>query len=58
MRPFFGANTLNGLNAGCNGITGVTDAGFPYAVQAAFAIVDGLAPGAVIGPYGVVAGEQ
>ncbi len=58
MRPFFGANTLNGLNAGCNGVTGVTDAGFPYAVQAAFAIVDGLTPGSFIGPYGVVSGEQ
>jgi hypothetical protein len=56
-RPFYGADTLNGLNAGCNGVTGVTTAGFPYAVQAGFAVVDGLAPGTFIGPYGTVEGE-
>jgi hypothetical protein len=56
-RPFYNADTLNGLNAGCNGITGVTQEGFPYAVQAAFAVVDGLAVGSFIGPYGTVAGE-
>lgn len=57
-RPFYGADTLNGLNAGCNGVTGVTTEGFPYAVQAAFAVVDGLDPGTFIGPYGTVEGES
>ncbi len=52
-----GASTLDGLNAGVNGITDVTQDGFPYAVQAAFAVVDGLPVGTFIGPYGTVDGE-
>jgi len=56
-RPFWNADTLNGLNAGCNGVTGVMMDGFPYAVQAGIAVVDGLAPDTFIGPYGTVAGE-
>lgn len=56
-RPFYNADTLNGLNAGCNGVTGVTETDFPYAVQAGFAIVDDLPVGTFIGPYGTVIGE-
>jgi hypothetical protein len=53
----YGPQSMDGMNAGCNGITGQSTVGFPYAVQAGFAIVDGLAPGEFIGAYGSVEGE-
>lgn len=57
--------SLDGLNGGCNGVSSMElnpDSAYhvqmPYAVQAGFAVVDGLAPNTFIGPYGSVIGEE
>ena len=61
----YGLSSNDGLNGGLNGITSMelnANSAYhdtmPYAVQAGFAVVDGLAPNTFIGPYGSVLGEQ